>query len=240
MQKSSKKFFWLALALFISNSLAHTDPPTLLSEPLKVLANDSKNITLEISSKDNYNNLIGDKGSFALITNYIDTEPYIFDISDIEELTTFNATFQVDDKYYNYNFSAKCRLWKPISKPINIICKLEKSLSNGTYYVKLEKNIKYKDYSIKIISTGSIRIELLNSPLPLLYSSQQTIVIEDGKEDYFFEFNIEEYNNELLLLMSQVFEVIALDECSQEGKDLKCIIRKTTLEKILANNNQTF
>ena len=240
MKKSFIKVFWLVLVLFISNSLAHSDSLTILSEQEKELGDDSKVITLEISSKDNPQILIGDKGAFSLVTNFIDSERNIFNNSNIEELTSFNAPFKLNNQKVEYNYNAKCRLWEPINKPINIICKFENNFSNGTYYANLEANFKYKDYSIKIISIEPITIQKLNSPLPLLYSNPQTIEIEEGRESYELIFKIEEYNKELLILESIVQEMLILDECSQKGKELKCIIRKEIIEKVLADNNQTF
>ena len=241
MKKSFKKVFWLVLVLVISNSLAYLDPQTLLSEPDKELPDDSETIILEISDSDNGQIPIGDQGTFSLVTDFIDNEKGVFDTSDIEELTSFNASLQI---YYNnseFNRYAQCRLWKPLNEPIYTFCKLEKSLDNGTYEANFEGYIKYKGYSIYIVSTSLISIEKINSPLPLLYSSKQNIVIEKGKENYELVFKIEEYNNELLLLRTQdVKEILALDECSQKGKEMKCIIKKQTIEKVLANNVQTF
>ena len=241
MKKSFKKVFWLVLVLVISNSLAYLDPQTLLSEPDKELPDDSETIILEISDSDNDKIPIGDQGTFSLVTDFIDNEKGVFDTSDIEELTSFNASLQI---YYNnseFNRYAQCRLWKPLNEPIYTFCKLEKSLDNGTYEANFEGYIKYKGYSIYIVSTSLISIKKINSPLPLLYSSQQNIVIEKGKENYELVFKIEEYNNELLLLRTQdVKEILALDECSQKGKEMKCIIRKQTIEKVLACNEQIF
>ena len=241
MQKLSKKVFWFILALFISNILARSDPRSLLSEPEKSLPNDSGAIELGINPRDNSVVHIGNNGVFSLITNYTDTEPYKFDISDIEESTLYDASFEITEKEYVYSDIAKCRLWKPLNGRIYTICNLEKGLIDGTYFFNFEGNFTYKGLSVNIFSNGRLEIRKLNGPVPLLYSSQQTIVIEERKEDYELKFKIEEYNDELLLLTSQVVpEILALDECSREGKELKCIIRKKIIEKFLANNTQTF
>ena len=202
-----------------------------------------------VNSKDNNRDLtLGKNGFFSFVTNYTD-EKNIFDISDIEEKTSFNIT--ITKEYYekeNY-FNASCRLWKPKNDKIRAICKLnEKITKEGN--IKINSFIfPFKEYKVAIISRlkyGFYLEKIEEETAPFLYSDKQEINIEENKQYYDLKFKIEEYNNEVLTLQKKEmdrdinFIDFILEDCNIEGKYLTCKIEKDKIIENLYYNGETF
>jgi len=204
--------------------------------PFEVILPKTKNIDIKIKSKDNENNIdIGEKGIIYFITNYNDNERNIFDPSDIEEKTKFEAKIYSNIKSNIIN----CRLWKPNYDNLRIICKYNNfDLIN---YFMLEKVIlNYNEYIINISLENTIHFYKKDYEIPFLYSDRQTIDIKNDIESYNLKFNVEIYNNELLYLYGEVKNSLILDKCQKNEKELNCKVSKEKLEEILAKNNEQF
>ena len=120
--------------------------------PFEVILPKNKIINIKLKSKDNGSGIdIGEKGIIYFITNYNDNERNIFDPSDIEEKTKFEAKIYSNIKSNIIN----CRLWKPNYDNLRIICKYNNfDLMN---YFMLEKVIlNYNEYIINISLENTI------------------------------------------------------------------------------------
>ena len=72
-------------------------------------------IELNIEDENNRNPiLIGLNGIINLVLDYNDTETNIFNASDIEELSIFNTTLEIENEEEVKSVEVTCRLWKPI------------------------------------------------------------------------------------------------------------------------------
>ena len=69
-----------------------------------------------------------------------------------------------------------------------------------------------------------------------LYSDEQIINIDDEKDSYNLEFNIESYNDDILLIGGKFLNTKMLDNCKVTGKKLICQTKKEDLIKILPIN----
>ena len=82
------------------------------------------------------------------------------------------------------------------------------------------------------------------SDLPFIYSEEQFINIEAGKDSYELQFKFREYNNQLLFLFYNG-AYIHLENCSDKLKEnyLICKLEKEDIEEIeemLTTKNQKF
>ena len=207
--------------------------------PIQVILPEEKELILSIQEEDNgYLRTIGLNGTISFITNYTD-DMNIFDISDIESNTSFEATL-IDDEGNKYD--AKCRLWKPKKENIRIFCKPNEIMFYEFNYINFDNIIhfRYKDYIITIISElDGIPVEQTKEPIPFLYSDIQQINANKYQDSYELTFKIESYNNELLDLYRGFTELI-LDNCKISNSEIKCKITLEMIEEILAHNEDTF
>ena len=201
--------------------------------PIKViLPNDRIYINIVV---DNYVYL-GEKGTFYLNTDFFDSDN-IFDSSYIERTSSFSNTIY-DYRYSYSNYRVTCRLWKPANDTFKILCKM-----NDNYYY--DRKVYFNDcsftyigYLFKINKSSDFNLNHINPRLPFLYSEKQIIKIEDNKDSYELKFKIEEYSDQLLYLTSNNYDFIYLDNCDQDGYEIKCEIEKEYLEEVLQNNLQ--
>ena len=178
---------------------------------------------------------IGINGTLYFIRNYDDTKTNIFNASDIEEKTYFETILYDENKVNRYNI--KCRLWKPSNELIRIFCDLEGKLNETEQKVFFDYlTIDYNDYKVNIIFKTPLSVKQYDYNMPFLYSDKQIINIYDGIDSYNLKFKIGKYNEEKIILISEIFCNIILDECQIEGKDLICSVNKSSLDKILQEN----
>ena len=204
--------------------------------PFEVILPKTKNINIKIKSKDNEDYFdIGEKGIIYFITNYNDNERNIFDPSDIEEKTKFEA------KIYNNVKSniINCRLWKPNYDNLRVICKLN-NFDLERFFMLEKVFLNYNEYIINISLEKLFSFYNKDYEIPFLYSDRQIIDIKDDIESYNLKFNIEIYNNELLYLYGEVNNSLILDKCQKKEKELNCKVTKEKLEEILTKNNEQF
>ena len=128
--------------------------------------------TLLIKIKRSYVNSVelGKKGTIVFDTDYNDNIRNLFNISDIEEKTGFNAVLSSSSKLYIYNVI--CRFWKAPNGNINIFCNLKGNETLAFPSQDLMMNLvelKYNNnYTIIIKSTEIITIRQLNYEIPFI------------------------------------------------------------------------
>ena len=183
---------------------------------------------------------IGRNGTLYFITNFNDTLYDLFNISDIEEKTSFNIGMEMYDSNKEYN--AACRLWKPLKDNIRIFCNLDETLNEGINYIEIKpSSFEYDFYKI-IINPDTINyaVNQINSVIPFIYSDTQIINYDEDKEIYELRFKYDNYNNEILVIHSNEFDYKIMENCVVNDKDLKCEITKDTLDEILQKNNSNY
>ena len=203
-----------------------------------ILPSLDKRIEIQIEDKYNHNIYIGINGTLYFISSYNDTDN-IFNISDIEENTIFETIITDED---NNKYNVICRLWKPENDNIRIFCDLNYTLPKEQQHINFDlASFEYNGYDIIIKYNASyLNVIQYNTSIPFLYSGQQIINIEEEKESYEIKFKIGKYNNELLFIFGRTIDMIILDQCNIQGKDLICNLKKESIEKNLAFNNFEF
>ena len=237
MIKLFKIFLFFVLLFNISNCLKKFKNDNILSEPTP---SDENVITIEIKEKENYKyQQVGAKGTIYFNTNYNDKEKKIFDPLIIEKNTSFPAIVE-NDKGDTLNTT--CRLWKNIDENVFLFCKFEEDIPQGRQNITIDNDtVTYGDYKIKIaFEKNNFNIYFYDSSLPFIYSSEQTIEIDDANDTYELTFKFDVYNNETLLLHHDYFIDIPLTDFSIQGNELKCQINKDKILENLEDNNQVF
>ena len=196
-------------------------------------SNENESIEIEINYSKFDDKAIDKNGILFFETYYFDNEN-IFDSSDLEQ-KTLNRTYI---EYQSQNYSVNCHLLKLLNKNLSLICILENDLAMGNYYnVKMfEYSFNYNGYEIKILSKELFYIMRCETSIPLFYSDEQTIVIEEGKENYELKFGIIKYNNEPMILNQYNYNIIQLNNCTKKNNELICILKKNEIEENLILN----
>ena len=182
---------------------------------------------------------IGYQGTLNFVLDFNDSEHNIFNASDLEEKSSFKTTIEVNETDI-YNVS--CKLWKPIDEKLNMFCKLNNNLTEGVHSFNLSTSYFYYDKKkYFIFQRESLNLYQMSEKLPFIYSSKQTLNIDENIKTYYLTFKFTEYNNESFMMLGEgIGAVIILDECSVEGKELKCKIDKDIIEEYSSNNGQQF
>ena len=211
----------ILLSYFISLSLCN----------LKETVNPFDIITSYIKEKE-----VGKKGSVGILTEFYD-EKNIFDKTDIEEKTIFNAEI-LDTNQKNYTID--CRLWKAEGINLVIFCNFDENIPQGEYSIYLNNTkINYKDNEFTIYSYTDLTLKKVDKNKANLYSDKQVINVEDGKDSYDLKFKINSYNQEKLFFMKEIIFTY-LDKCKVESNELICPISKSRLEEIMSTNEEEF
>ena len=201
-------------------------------------------IELNIEDENNRNTiLIGLNGIINLVLDYNDNETNIFNASDIEELSIFNTTLEIENQEEVKSVEVTCRLWKPIDAKLNMFCTINTTFTGIYYYFKLSSyNFEYKKIKVAIISnTKHLHLNQIKSTLPFLYSSKKVLNIDEKTDIYELRYKIGAYNNELLLIPQELgYGRLILDKCSEEGKELVCKITKAEIEEYFLYNKNGF
>ena len=219
------------------------------TKDISVKSNENQNILkedsiteLHIEYDDNIRvKYIGYQGILNFVLDHNDNETNIFNESDIEEKTSFETTIVIDNNTTN-SIDVTCKLWKPIDEKLNMYCKLNNNLTYGEHSFNLSSSsFYYNDKKFDIIqNANSLNLFQLNETLPFLYSSKQILNIDEKTETCELILKIGEYNNEPLFMQEGDSGLIALNECTVEGKELICKIKKDTIEEFATNNGQKF
>ena len=132
--------------------------------------------------------------TMALVTNYDDLEDNIFNTSDIE-----NIHFSMD--FLNENssdtFLGDCRLWKPENEKIRLFCNFENLYELVTFNTSF---FKYNDYTVIIDTEDLFKIEIVQGPIPFLYSDKQFIYLNEEQELYSLKFKCDMFINRLYFI----------------------------------------
>ena len=217
---------------------------------ISVKSNENQNILkedsiteLHIEYDDNIRvKYIGYQGILNFVLDHNDNETNIFNASDIEEKTSFETTIVIDNDKTANSIDVTCKLWKPIDEKLNMYCKLNNNLTYGEHSFNLSSSsFYYNDKKFDIIQNAkSLNLFQLNETLPFLYSSKQILNIDEKTESCELILKIGEYNNEPLFMQEGDSGLITLNECTVEGKELICKIKKDTIEEFATNNGQKF
>ena len=211
--------------------------------PIKVILPKSF-IEIPIEQKDNEKYIyFGNNGFFYFRTNYIDNEKNIFDVSNIEKETTFITSFR---NYLPNNYITsyiKCRLWKPKNEKLWLFCNSNDTASIISNSIKMkDAAVHYKSHIIAVTFYYSdknyFQIKRLNTLVPFLYSDVQSININEEINSYDLKFHIEAYNNQPLRLSLDEKKNIILQDCSENGKELICPIKKEKFYEMCGNRTQ--
>ena len=224
LKQKSSKFY-----LHYSNSATMIKKYYDLS-PIKVtLPNSIVEILIEKEDNKNYLYIV-DKGLLYFKTNYNDNETNIFDISDIEEKTTFVTTLKsIGD--------IKCRLWKPLNESMWLFCKLNDSLISENVRISIKDAVfHYKEYTVLVVFHADF-FEVKTSNFPFLYSDKQIINIKEEIDSYDLKFHIGSYNEQPLCLSLDEMKNIVLQNKKNE-KDLILNIQKEKFYEIFTDSNQ--
>ena len=130
---------------------------------------------------------------------------------------------------------------------LNLFCQLINNYYTFDYYKYHSFDLKpssfyYNDKKFVIIQNNSLSFYPVRSDIPFLYSSKQVLNIGENIQTYYLTFKIGDYHNELLFMKDAegIGEIIVLDECSVEGKELKCKLEKDTIEENALHDGQKF
>ena len=213
------------------------------STPFKVILRDKFTVLITIASIYHSSGIdLGKKGTIVFITDYNDDIRNIFNISDIEEKTEFNAILSNsnNDNYYN----VICRLWKPLNENINIFCNLKDTdalYSSSENLIMNLVELKYNNYTIVIKQTEYITIRQLNYEISFIYANPQDINIEEEKEFYELKFKVDIYKkDDKIYITDNKLSYIVLDNCYLNKKDLTCKLDKNLLEDNIVRNNSKY
>ena len=197
MKKSSKNFFVFVLLFSSFNGLSDVESESPYSKLNKKGEEDDKMEEIQINLIcDSDIIYIKSEGSFYFLTDFNDKEGNIFNISNILENTSFNTSIIDSD---NKSFNITCRFWKPINNNLVAFCNIGLSdLNAGLYYINKTSFI-YNSHLINIIPPPSEFI-LYPEEIPVLYSDEQVIEIQEWKNKYEIQFNIVQYNNDNIIM----------------------------------------
>ena len=214
--------------------------PFYFFSPIKVILPIENELTLIIGRFKNMDEkIIGESGTISFGTEFEDNLN-IFNISEMEEKSTFAAKLKNDS---NNVFNVSCRLWKPVDGYVRIFCNYDTYLArkSGNIYFN-SVNFEYnKQYNITISQVyKNILVVPVKGIVPFLYSDEQEINIEDNIELYEIKFKLGIYNNELLNIFNNHYNQMMIDDCSKNGKELICYMKKTDLLEMLGENNDYF
>ena len=213
------------------------------STPFKIILRDEFTLLISVASIYHSSGIdLGKKGTIVYVTDYNDDIKNIFNISDIEEKTEFNAVLSNSNNENHYNVI--CRLWKPLNENINIFCNLKYNdtlVSSSENLIMNLVEFKYNNYTIIIQQTDYITIRQLNYELSFIYAYPQDINIEEEKEFYELKFKADLYiKDDKIYLTDNQLSYIVLDNCNLNKKDLTCKLGKNLLGENLVLNNSKY
>ena len=192
-------------------------------------------ISLRIKKENNKNILkIGNKGTFAFITDYNDSEKNIF--------KNINMIFnnKIIDENKN-EYEVECKFWKPSDENIRIFCKLNNDLKNFKQNIILNKYSFYlNNNKIDISQEDYIEAEFYNHDIPFLYSDKVIKNYMSITNNLTLSFQVESYFNDLLYIFGQHNNYEILDNCTLNAKMLNCLITAEKIHELVIYNNEIY
>ena len=180
-----------------------------------------------------------DESGFSFKTDYYDNEN-IFDSQKIESETHFETS--ISGKSDSSIYKLSCRLWKADDNNINSICRFKGQLKNDSYYLNNANFIYNNNYNISLgCKCNAFKITQYNFNIPFLYAPKQIIDINNDKNYFELKFNIELYNNEILIFFNIDIgwgSTIDLENCEKINKQLICKVSKEQLLKYMSGPAQ--
>ena len=215
------------------------------SPPIQVTLSDEEIIEVKVESEDNQHTIqMGENGMIYFMASYNLSDDDIFEESDLEDKTEFSTSIFTQN---NMAYDATCRLWKYDDNSLRIFCKLLNTENINDGNIKIgSQSFMFKGKKIGIISEMDYTVEIrkLRTKMPFIYALEQTIKVENGKEDYEIKLKALEFNNEKLILTNlghkNAINHIVLDKCNKNGKDITCSVTKERIEEILGKNDQEY
>ena len=150
-------------------------------------------IQMNIKESDNKETkTVGKNGILYFKTDYDDSTNNIFNEENLEESFYFQASIMDRN---NFTYSITCSFWKPKIGIIGLFCQLRETFKRTSWpYITFDETlIYYKGYNIHILSEAFMLAYQSSYNFPFLYSDQQNIEFEEGKEIYELKFKI--FNN---------------------------------------------
>ena len=190
---------------------------------------------IEININETEAKFMGQKGTLYFSANYDKNKSEIF-LDDLEEKTSIDLKVNIGKEEY----SSTCRLWKSKESPLIVICKFKDSIPAGKHNLRIY-NIFYKFYNqiyLNIKFDVSSTIEIFNEHFPFIYSDGQIINYEESKEIYELNFKVDSFNNEILTLRGNAFNLILLDKYKRNGNKITYKVEKQKLEEIMSHIGQ--
>ena len=193
---------------------------------INCLKEENIDVTITINSLDEKK--IGRKGTVVINAYSSD-----FNIIDTSKTISFKSKFTNGGN----NYDVDCGFFKAENENLYVFCNVDETIPAGEVSFNLENTGKiiYKTYSITIKQSSFIFFKKYDEDIIDLYSDQQTIIVEAGKNDYYLKFKMVAYNKEHLSLGPFFF----LD-WYQENNELTCHITKNQLQSILIKNEESF
>ena len=120
-------------------------------------------------------------------------------------------------------------MWIGNENKIVIFCNFKESLKANEENVHnqiIKTTATYNTYNLNLtINIEYLGLEKCDYYIPFLYSASITINVTDQKT-FNFEFKIDSYNNEPLLIMVDEYSVLPFEKCVKNSNILKCQISK--------------
>ena len=152
----------------------------------------------------NHIKIIGPSGSFYMETDTKNLS--MFNRSDMENLTKFEAEFEASDGQYFH--ISNCFLWSPEKMNISIICPFNSPPFNESLKYRLNSSfIIYENYYIRIDSDINyyFSFDMKEFNIPFIYALPQSINLDEAKDSYELKFKAKSYFEDKLCLASKSY-----------------------------------
>ena len=140
---------------------------------------------------------IGPNGTFGLVTN-MESLYFIFNHSEIEDLSIFEGTFTDKVKSYTYNWV--CRLWDPQNMNVVVLCTVDNTIfeSSSNDFILDYGSIEVGEYYIEVYCDEEYYFEIELKPfnIPFIYSEPQIINLDSDKDSFQLKFKIDSFQGE--------------------------------------------
>ena len=164
------------------------------------LLENKKDLNLSLSGLDQA--YLGKK-STILVSLYQEIEPYE-SFKDFSRKPCFKS--DILDNNSKKKYTLDCGIWKDndyFMNKVDVFCDINETVPAGNYTLLLDevKPFDYKDYKVNIHPREGpqyLNFEKYDKDVIDLYSDEQTITLEEGKENYEVKFNIVSYHQENL------------------------------------------
>ena len=183
---------------------------------------------------------IGPNGTFGLVTN-MESLSFIFNHSEIEDLTVFEGTFM--DKERGDVYKWICRLWDPENMNVVVLCTVDYTIleASNNNFILDHGSIEVGEYYIEVYCDKEYYFEIDMKPfnIPFIYSEPQIINLDSGKDSFQLKFKKDSFLGEKLAIVEKdnVESITDLDNIIISKNVLMCTISRTKIEEVLTNNS---